>query len=47
MSSLIFSSVVGALTVQLTLPAMIEKSNAATATVLQFYRRPLIVAGLH
>lgn len=42
--SLLIFSVVGALTVQLTFLLMIEKSNAATATVLQFLSPTIIVA---
>ena len=43
--SLLLFSLVGALTVQLTFLMTIEKSNAATATVLQFLSPTLIVAG--
>ncbi|HBC8106259.1 TPA: DMT family transporter [Escherichia coli] len=42
--SLLIFSVVGALTVQLTFLLTIEKSNAATATVLQFLSPTIIVA---
>ncbi|KAF1367690.1 MAG: carboxylate/amino acid/amine transporter [Yokenella regensburgei] len=42
--SLLFFSLVGALTVQLTFLLTIEKSNAATATVLQFLSPTIIVA---
>ncbi|MTH48786.1 carboxylate/amino acid/amine transporter [Intestinirhabdus alba] len=42
--SLLLFSLVGALTVQLTFLMTIEKSNAATATVLQFLSPTLIVA---
>lgn len=45
--SLLIFSVVGALTVQLTFLLTIEKSNAATATVLQFLSPTIIVAGSH
>lgn len=41
--SLLIFSVVGALTVQLTFLLTIEKSNAATATVLQFLSPTIIV----
>jgi drug/metabolite transporter (DMT)-like permease len=42
--SLLIFSLVGALTVQLTFLLTIEKSNAATATVLQFLSPTIIVA---
>lgn len=42
--SLLFFSLFGALTVQLTFLLTIEKSNAATATVLQFLSPTIIVA---
>ena len=42
--SLLFFSLVGALTVQYTFLMTIEKSNAATATVLQFLSPTIIVA---
>ncbi|HEY2452064.1 MAG TPA: EamA family transporter [Scandinavium sp.] len=42
--SLLVFSIVGALTVQLTFLLTIEKSNAATATVLQFLSPTIIVA---
>ncbi|SUX93812.1 Uncharacterized inner membrane transporter yicL [Citrobacter koseri] len=42
--SLLFFSIMGALTVQLTFLLTIEKSNAATATVLQFLSPTIIVA---
>lgn len=42
--NLLIFSVVGALTVQLTFLLTIEKSNAATATVLQFLSPTIIVA---
>ncbi|TAT60328.1 EamA family transporter, partial [Enterobacter cloacae] len=42
--SLLFFSLAGALTVQLTFLVTIEKSNAATATVLQFLSPTIIVA---
>ena len=42
--SLLIFSIVGALTVQLTFLLTIEKSNAATATVLQFLSPTIIVA---
>ena len=42
--SLLFFSLAGALTVQLTFLLTIEKSNAATATVLQFLSPTIIVA---
>jgi carboxylate/amino acid/amine transporter len=42
--SLLFFTLVGALTVQLTFLLTIEKSNAATATVLQFLSPTIIVA---
>ncbi|MEO3991362.1 carboxylate/amino acid/amine transporter [Pseudocitrobacter cyperus] len=42
--SLLFFTVVGALTVQLSFLMTIEKSNAATATVLQFLAPTIIVA---
>ncbi|MCU8652284.1 DMT family transporter, partial [Escherichia coli] len=41
---LLIFSIVGALTVQLTFLLTIEKSNAATATVLQFLSPTIIVA---
>ncbi|WP_254499981.1 EamA family transporter, partial [Salmonella enterica] len=41
--SLLIFSVVGALTVQLTFMLTIEKSKAATATVLQFLSPTIIV----
>ena len=44
--SLLIFSVVGALTVQLTFLLTIEKSNAATATVLQFLSPTIIVPGI-
>ncbi len=43
--SLLFFSLFGALTVQFTFLMTIEKSNAATATVLQFLSPTIIVAG--
>jgi EamA-like transporter family. len=42
--SLLFFTLVGALTVQLSFLMTIEKSNAATATVLQFLAPTIIVA---
>lgn len=42
--SLLFFSLFGALTVQFTFLMTIEKSNAATATVLQFLSPTIIVA---
>ncbi|KDE36678.1 membrane protein [Kosakonia radicincitans UMEnt01/12] len=44
--SLLIFSLFGALTVQLTFLLTIEKSNAATATVLQFLSPTIIVTGL-